>query len=59
MLELNKKLAPVRHIYSNERDELIHEIEKTDQEIDNLVYDLYGLTGEERKIVEGEVTGKK
>ena len=53
MLELNKRLAPIRHTYSNERDELLRQIERTDKEIDNLVYDLYGLTEEERKIVEG------
>jgi len=29
------------------------EKEKARQEIDNLVYDLYGLSEEERKIVEG------
>ena len=53
MLELNKRLAPIRATYCNERDELLREIERADKEIDNLVYDLYGLTGEERKIVEG------
>ena len=53
MLELNKRLAPIRKTYCNERDELIREIDKTDKEIDNLVYDLYGLTEKERKIVEG------
>ncbi|MFA5618480.1 MAG: TaqI-like C-terminal specificity domain-containing protein, partial [Syntrophorhabdaceae bacterium] len=34
MLELNKKLAPIRGSYSNEHDELVKEIEKTDREID-------------------------
>jgi len=53
MLELNKRLAPIRNIPCNERDDLIRELERTDKEIDNLVYDLYGLTEEERKIVEG------
>ncbi len=53
MLELNKRLAPIRDTYCNERDELLREIERTDKEIDNLVYDLYELTEEERKIVEG------
>ncbi len=51
MLELNKRLAPIRNTPSNDRDELLREINHTDNEIDNLVYDLYGLTGEERKIV--------
>lgn len=52
MLELNKRLAPIRNTPCNERDELMHEIRLTDRQIDNLVYDLYGLTEEERKIVE-------
>ncbi|RJO60739.1 MAG: hypothetical protein C4542_08310 [Dehalococcoidia bacterium] len=54
MLELNKKLTPIRDQYSHERDGLVKEIEKTDSEIDNLVYDLYGLNEEEIKIVEGK-----
>jgi len=53
MLELNKRLAPIRNTYCNERDELLREIERTDKEIDNLVYALYGLTKDERQIVEG------
>ena len=36
-----------------ERDGL-REIERTGCQINNLVYDLYGLTEEERRIVEGE-----
>lgn len=31
---------------------LLHEIKVTDREIDEMVYDLYGLTSEEREIVE-------
>jgi hypothetical protein len=54
MLKLNKQLAPIRNTPCNERDELLREINRTDKEIDSLVYDLYGLTEEERKIVEGE-----
>ncbi len=53
MLELNKRLAPICNTPCNERDELLREINRTDSEIDNLVYDLYGLTEEERKIVKG------
>lgn len=55
MLDLNKKLTPIRGTYSFERDDLIKEIENTDKKIDNLVYDLYGLTAEEIKIVEEEI----
>ena len=50
MLELNKKkhsgkLAP------SQLDRLEREIAATDEEIDELVYRLYGITEEERKII--------
>jgi adenine-specific DNA-methyltransferase len=51
MLELNKRLAHIRNTPCNECDELLREIDRTDKEIDNLVYNLYGLTEEERRIV--------
>jgi len=41
------KLAP------SEIDRLDREIGATDEEIDGLVYELYGITAEERKIIEG------
>jgi hypothetical protein len=52
MLELNNqkhsgKLAP------SQVDRADREIAATDAEIDNLVYELYGITEEERKIIEG------
>jgi hypothetical protein len=52
MLELNKgkqsgKLPP------SELDRVDREIAATDAEIDSLVYELYGITDEERGIVEG------
>jgi type I restriction-modification system DNA methylase subunit len=55
MLELNKKkhsgkLAP------SELDRLEREISSTDQEIDELVYELYAVTDEEREVVEGRQT---
>jgi hypothetical protein len=53
MLELNKRLAPIRNTACAEQEELLRQIKQTDQEIDNLVYDLYGLTEEERKVAEG------
>ena len=51
MLELNKqkhsgKLAP------SQVDRVDREIAATDAEIDNLVYELYGITDEERKVIE-------
>jgi hypothetical protein len=51
MLELNKqkhsgKLAP------SQVDRVVREIAATDAEIDGLVYELYSITDEERRIVE-------
>jgi len=31
------------------------EIKKTDSEIDNMVYDLYGITDDEKKIIENSL----
>lgn len=55
MLSLNKKLSELGDKNTQERARLEEEIAKTDKEIDCLVYDLYGLTEEERKIVEESV----
>jgi len=56
MLELNKQLAPIRNTPSSERDELVSEIERADAEIDQKVYELYGLTEEERQVIESSVS---
>ena len=50
MLELNKRL---RDAVGREREELERRIERTNREIDELGYRLYGLTEEERRVVEG------
>jgi len=55
IIKLNDRLAPIRNTPCNERDELLSEIEKTDNKIDSLVYKLYGLSKKERQIVEGEM----
>jgi len=51
MLELHKK----HHDARMERDKELYErqIKMVDARIDRLVYDLYGLTEEEVKVVEG------
>ena len=49
MLDLNKKIQTAR---GNEKDQLQSQIDKTDREIDDLVYKLYGITGTEKKIIE-------
>ncbi len=51
MLSLNKKLHE-ENISPLEKQKLEQEIQKTDNEIDELVYQLYGITGEEKKIIE-------
>ncbi|HQD25197.1 MULTISPECIES: hypothetical protein [Methanoculleus] len=51
MLDLNRRLAAAPH----EKEVLAGMIDATDQEIDRLVYELYGLTEEEIAVVEGAV----
>jgi hypothetical protein len=53
MLDLNKKVQDAR--LEQEKTLLARQIEATDAAIDKLVYELYGLTEEEIKIVEGTV----
>ena len=50
MLDLHKKLAASR--LDHEQTALQRQIDETDKQIDDLVYELYGLTEEEIKIVE-------
>ncbi|MCI0454561.1 MAG: Eco57I restriction-modification methylase domain-containing protein, partial [Candidatus Dadabacteria bacterium] len=52
MLDLNKKIQSAK---GGEREQIQRQIEKTDREIDEIVYKLYGITEEERKIIEGNV----
>lgn len=54
MLELQAQLTPVRPSPSSLRDDLLREVERLDQQIDQLVFELYGLTEEERRLVAGE-----
>jgi hypothetical protein len=50
MLYLHKRLAETKA--GHEKTLLQRRIEATDKQIDRLVYELYGLTEEEVKIVE-------
>jgi hypothetical protein len=50
MLDLHKKLPEAKT--PHDKESLQRQISATDREIDRLVYDLYGLTEEEIKIVE-------
>ena len=52
MLDVHKKLAAAK--LDHEKNALQRQIAATDKQIDELVYELYGLTEEEIKIVEGK-----
>jgi len=52
MLQLNKDLHNAK--LPEQKEQLKARIDYTDKKIDKLVYDLYGLTEEEIRIVEGE-----
>jgi adenine-specific DNA-methyltransferase len=49
MLDLNKKIQAAK---GNAKEQIQRQIEKTDKEIDEIVYKLYGITEEEKKIIE-------
>jgi hypothetical protein len=49
-LKLHKQL--IAAALPHDRDRLRRQIDATDREIDHLVYELYGLTEEEIKLVE-------
>jgi len=51
ILDLNKKVQTVK---GSEKDRLQDHIERVDKEIDDLVYELYGITEEEMKIIKNE-----
>jgi type I restriction-modification system DNA methylase subunit len=55
MLSLHKRLAAEK--LPQRREQLQREIDATDRKIDELVYQLYGLTDDEIKIVEEATTG--
>ena len=54
MLSLNNSLNELGDKKTDERARIEKEIKKTDKEIDELVYKIYGITDEEKKIIEGE-----
>jgi type I restriction-modification system DNA methylase subunit len=52
MLDLQQRISPIRNQNTSERDDTQHEIDRVDSEIDDLVYELYGLTEAERRFTE-------
>lgn len=55
ILDLHGRLAAKGEVQDYEREQIEREIVSTDRNIDDLVYDLYGLTAKERALVESEV----
>ncbi|MDX2136771.1 MAG: TaqI-like C-terminal specificity domain-containing protein [Chloroflexota bacterium] len=53
MLRLKREHAAESQVFSDKRHEIAQEIERTDAQIDALVYELYGLTDAEIALVEG------
>ena len=49
---LNERLNEIGDKKTDERRKIEEDIEKTDADIDELVYKLYGITEEEKKIIE-------
>ncbi len=52
MLSLNKRLHELKDKSTDEKAKIEAEIKKTDEDINDLVYKLYGITEEEKKIIE-------
>lgn len=50
-LSLKKRLNEIGDKKTEERAKIEEEIKKTDAEIDELVYKLYGITEEEKEII--------
>jgi hypothetical protein len=53
MLALQERLSSIRNTPCTERDDLLIEVDRVDQQIDQLVFNLYGLTEKERQLVTG------
>ena len=54
LLDLHKRL---KDAVGQEKKNLERQIARTDSKIDNLVYQLYDITDEEQKIIEGSEAG--
>ena len=52
IIKLNKQLNQLNNKKTDESDRIIDEISKMDSQIDMLVYKIYGLTEEEKKVIE-------
>lgn len=55
ILSLNNRLNEIGDKKTDERAKIEEEIIKTDQELDELVYDIYGITENEKKLIENSL----
>jgi type I restriction-modification system DNA methylase subunit len=51
MFSLNKRLDEIGNKMTDERTRIEEEIKKTDAQIDELIFEVYGITDDERKII--------
>jgi type I restriction-modification system DNA methylase subunit len=58
MFALKKRLIEIGDKRTDTTAKLVEQIQQTDAEIDNLVYEIYGITDEEKKIIENRFTVK-
>lgn len=56
MLDLNQRLAELQDKPTDEKREIEEEIQRVDKEIDALVYKLYGISEDEKKIIEASIS---
>jgi hypothetical protein len=55
MLSINERLNELGDKKTDERTKLEEEIKKTDSEIDELVYEIYGISQAERTTIENSL----
>ena len=55
LISLNKKLTEIGDKKTDDKTKIENEIERTDTEIDKIIYDIYGMTKDERVIIEKAV----
>ena len=55
MFSFNKRLSKIGDKLTDERARIEEQVKKTDAEIDELVYEIYGITEAERKIIENSL----
>jgi predicted nucleic acid-binding Zn-ribbon protein len=55
MLQLNEKLVKIGDKLTDEKTRIEKEVSETDERIDALVFEIYGINAEEKKIIESSL----